>query len=196
MIEKRTGNKTYNLVLIAIFTILVYLTTALIRIPVPSALGGYYHLGDAVIFVACFLLGWYAVIPAVIGSALADLTVGAVIYIPATMAIKALMAIAVILILGKRGGRSRFIIGTAAASLIMVAGYTIFEYAMFMIGSHFDIDKYLLFAPVNILFNGVQAVTSCPVSWLLTFAALKVKYIQHRFNRKTGLKHETDSSGL
>lgn len=194
MIEKRTNNKTYNLVLVAIFTVLVYLTTAILRIPVPSTLGGYYHLGDAVIFVACFLLGFYAVIPAVLGSALADLTVGAVIYMPATIVIKALMAIAVVLILGKRGGRGRFILGTAVASLIMIAGYTIFEYAMFMIGSRFDIDKYLLFAPINILFNGVQAMSSSPVSWLLTFAALKINYVQHRFKKQD--KYETDSSGL
>lgn len=183
MIENKLKNNTYNLVLVAIFTVLTFLATVFIRIPVPPALGGYYHLGDAVIFVASFLLGWYAIIPAVLGSALADLTAGYIIYIPATAVIKALMAVIAVLILGKRGGRGRFIIGTVAASLFMIFGYTIFEYAMSMTSASFG-----AFAPMNILFNGVQAITSCPVSWLLAFAVLKVKYVQKRFNRRESKK--------
>ena len=69
MQHSRGAGKTELIVMIALFSALITVMTAFIRIPTPL---GYIHIGDAFIFAAAMLLGPYAAIPAMIGSGLAD----------------------------------------------------------------------------------------------------------------------------
>ena len=89
-------DKTKKLTTTAVMTALVFVVTLLIYIPVPAVKGAYFNIGDVIIYCLSFILGGpYAVFAAAVGSALADLTLGSVIYIPATLVIKGCMALIV-----------------------------------------------------------------------------------------------------
>jgi uncharacterized membrane protein len=111
---------------------LIFVVTFIVRIPIPfSSGGGYLNMGDVVIYVCAYLLGGpRASIAAAIGSGLADLTAGAVIYILPTCAIKGLMGF-VAGAVSKGGGFKRYLISSVAGGAIMVAGYAIFECIFF-----------------------------------------------------------------
>ncbi|MDE7398349.1 MAG: ECF transporter S component [Oscillospiraceae bacterium] len=79
------------------FTALICLATMVIQIPAP--LVGVLNLGDCFILVAAWILGpWYGFAAGGIGSALADLFTSYAQYIPATLIIKGLMAVAAALL--------------------------------------------------------------------------------------------------
>jgi uncharacterized membrane protein len=123
--------KTQKLATSALFAAAVLVVTMFVRVPVPGTEGGYVNLGDAVIFAAAFLLGGpLAAAAAGVGSALADLLAGAAIYAPGTLVIKALMALAAGAIL-RRGGLVRYIAAAVAGGAVMVAGYALYEAAVF-----------------------------------------------------------------
>ena len=84
--------ETKTLVWAALFTALTTVATMVIQVPSPT--GGYLNAGDAIVLLSAFLLGpiWGAV-AAGVGSALADILAGYAIYAPATLIIKALMAL-------------------------------------------------------------------------------------------------------
>ncbi len=74
---------------IAVFTALVYAATIAVQIYQPAT-GGYFNLGEAVIYVAALLRGpLVAAIAGGVGAALADLSTGYAIFAPATLVIKA-----------------------------------------------------------------------------------------------------------
>ncbi len=135
----------------ALLAALVCVATMLIK--VPSPLEGYLNLGDGVVLLAGWMLSpAYGFLAAGLGSALADLFSGYVIYAPVTFFIKgamAIMAYFVFLLASKKihTFASRIISGFVA-ELLMVAGYFVFE--GFLYG----------FAPsfVNIPANGIQGV--------------------------------------
>lgn len=85
----KTQKHTIKIVLLALMASLILLAT-MIYIPMGF---GFYHIGDGFIFAAASLLGPYAAISAIIGSALADLLATYAIYIPATAIIKGLMGL-------------------------------------------------------------------------------------------------------
>ena len=63
-------------------------------IKIPSPLNGYLNLGDCVVLLAGWMLSpVYGFLAAGVGSALADLFSGYVVYAPATFVIKGLMAL-------------------------------------------------------------------------------------------------------
>lgn len=99
---------------------------------IPSPMEGYLNLGDAIVLLSGWLLGpWYGFFSAAIGSALADVFAGYVLYAPATFVIKGLMAYAgyriyKALIKRTKDIPSRILSGFIA-EIIMVAGYYIFE---------------------------------------------------------------------
>ena len=78
------ARQTELIVMIALFSALITVMTAFIKIPTPL---GYIHIGDAFIFAAAMLLGPYAAIPAMIGSGLADFITAYFMYIPVTILI-------------------------------------------------------------------------------------------------------------
>lgn len=143
--------KTKNLIMAALIAALACITTMIIK--VPSPLKGYVNLGDCIVLVA----GWifsptYGFMAAAIGSAMADVFSGYVLYAPATFVIKGLMALTACygykLCSKKLGDLISRIISGVMAEILMVLGYYIFE--GFLYG----------FIPslVNIPANGVQGV--------------------------------------
>ncbi|MDD2533879.1 MAG: ECF transporter S component [Eubacteriales bacterium] len=94
---------------------------------------GYINLGDATILFAAAVLGPTAIIPAALGSAMADLWAGYIQYAPATLIIKGLVAWIAVLFLRKATAPLWLkIFGFAIAELVMAGGYFVFE--IFMLG--------------------------------------------------------------
>ena len=143
--------KTKKLVMTALLAALTCVTTMIIT--VPSPLKGYLNLGDSVVLLSGWLLSpAYGFLAAGLGSAMADLFSGYVIYAPATFVIKGLMAFIACLgfkVLDKFMDRrlARTVSG-AAAEVVMVLGYFVFE--GFMYG--------FLPSAVNIPANSVQGI--------------------------------------
>ena len=130
MYKMKSQNKTQKIVLSALLASLVCVATMLIKIPSP--LKGYLNLGDCVVLLSGWVLSpVYGFLTAGIGSALADIFSGYIIYAPATFVIKGLMALAayfVYSLISKKTGEmiSRIISGTLA-EILMVGGYFVFE---------------------------------------------------------------------
>jgi uncharacterized membrane protein len=133
--------KTYDLVLTALMTCMVLVLTFIIRIPVPAT-NGYIHLGDTMIFLSVFILGWKkGALASATGSAMADLLAGYAHYIPVTFVVKGLMAIVAGLLLetsakkNLTGFTKGFInvLALVLAGAVMVLGYYVAE--SFMYGS-------------------------------------------------------------
>ena len=123
-------NKTQKMAISAMLTALICVTTMLITIPSP--LKGYLNLGDGVVLLAGWLLPpGYGFLAAGLGSALADVFSGYVMYAPATFVIKGLMALVACYghkALVKSGNTfvSHLIPGFLS-EVVMVLGYYIFE---------------------------------------------------------------------
>lgn len=154
------NKRTKNIVMAALMAALACIATMIITIPSP--LKGYLNLGDCVVLTAGWMLSpAYGFLAAGIGSALADVFSGYVMYAPATFVIKGLMAMCagyMFQILGKNLGNftSRVISG-ASAEILMVLGYFVFE--GFLYG----------FVPsaANIPANGVQGIAGLVIGILL-----------------------------
>lgn len=152
--------RTQKIVTAAMLAALACVATMIIKIPSPMK--GYLNLGDCVVLLAGWVLSpVYGFLAAGIGSALADIFSGYVIYAPATFVIKGLMAIIAYylfkLISNKIGNLPSRIISGVAAELIMVFGYFIFE--GFLYG--------FIPSAVNIPANAVQGVAGLIIGTLL-----------------------------
>ena len=146
-----TKNSTHKIVITSMLSALTCVATMIIKIPSP--LEGYLNIGDCIVLLAGWLLSpAFAFLSAGIGSALADVFSGYVIYAPATFIIKGLMAIIAHFLFKilKKKTKNIFaqIISGAIAEVWMILGYFVFE--GFLYG----------FAPslVNIPANGVQGL--------------------------------------
>lgn len=122
-------NTTKKTVISAMLAALCCVATMIIKIPSP--LHGYVNLGDCVVLLSGFLLSpFYGFFAAAIGSALADVFSGYLMYAPATFIIKGMMALAAHFLYGKlrRYGKipAKVISGTVS-ELIMIVGYLVFE---------------------------------------------------------------------
>ena len=161
-------SNTKRIVTAAMLSALCCVATMIIKIPSP--LKGYLNLGDCVVLLSGWLLSpAYGFAAAGIGSALADVFSGYMIYAPATFLIKGIMAIiAHFCFLGMRnkfGNTPAKIIGGTLAEIEMILGYFVFE--GFMYG----------FAPslVNIPANAVQGIAGLIIGLLLVKVFEKVK---------------------
>lgn len=151
---------TQKIVISSLFAALVCVATMIIKIPSP--LKGYINLGDCIVL----LSGWilppsFGFLAAGIGSALADVFSGYMIYAPATFVIKGLMAIisyGCFALFSKKikNFPARLLSGTLA-EIVMILGYFLFE--GFLYG----------FSPslVNIPANGVQGVAGLIIGIIL-----------------------------
>ena len=125
--------KTRRLTTTAVTAALVYVVTILLVIQIPAVKGAYFNLGDVIIYCSAFILGGpYAAGAAAIGSGLADLTVGSTVYIPATVIIKACMALLVGFITKKSNALKQYAAACVAAALVLAFGY--FGYEIFLVG--------------------------------------------------------------
>ena len=147
----KENNPIKRIVIAAMLVALTCVATMIIKIPSP--LKGYLNFGDCVVLLAGWILNpVYGFLAAGLGSALADLFSGYVVYAPVTFIIKGLMALIAFYgfkLLHKKIGNlpSRIIIGVLAEA-IMIVGYFVFEGFMYGFGP----------SVVNIPANGVQGV--------------------------------------
>lgn len=151
---------TQRIVISSLFAALVCVATMLIKIPSP--LKGYLNLGDGIVLLAAWILPLpYGVIAAGLGSALADIFSGYVVYAPATFVIKALMAVVAYLcyklFVKKTKGTVSRVLSGILAEIVMILGYFLFEGVMYG------------FVPsiVNIPANAVQGVAGVVIGVLL-----------------------------
>ena len=124
---KTTAQK---IVVSSLFAALVCVATMIIKIPSP--LKGYINLGDCIILLSAFILPkGYKFLTAGIGSALADVFSGYIVYAPATFVIKGSMAVVFCVgfsLLSKKISKlpSR-IVSSIFAEITMIVGYFLFE---------------------------------------------------------------------
>lgn len=123
---------TFQIVITALFSALICVTTMLVRIPIPAT-GGYANLGDGVILICAFLMNpLNAVIAAGLGSMLADVLAGYMYFAPGTLIIKAGVALIALLVynwLSKRVKQPILAMAIAGvlAEAFMVLGYFAYE---------------------------------------------------------------------
>ena len=114
-----------QLTLCGVLAALVFVLTYFPKVPVPVT-GGYVHLGDGAIFLAALLLGPLGIPAAAIGSGLADLIGGYMLYVIPTVIIKGLVAL-VGCKLYKKGSWVSAVVAFVLAEAVMVLGYFVFE---------------------------------------------------------------------
>ena len=123
-----------KLVAAALLTALCCVATMVIQ--VPSPMNGYVNLGDCIVLLSGWLLGpVWGFAAGGLGSALADLLSGYAHYVPGTLVIKFLDAMAAALIVKALGRRTySYVLGGIAGEAIMVAGYFVYEAAALKLG--------------------------------------------------------------
>lgn len=152
--------RTQKIVMSALLAALACVATMIIKIPSP--LNGYLNLGDCVVLLSGWLLSpVYGFLAAGLGSALADLFSGYIIYAPATFVIKGIMALIACYgfkLLNKNlaGTLSRILCG-AVAEIGMALGYFVFEGFLYGFAS----------SMINIPANIVQGVFGLVLGVLL-----------------------------
>ena len=167
----KVRNTTQRIVMAALLAALACVATMIIKIPSP--LKGYINLGDCIVLIAGWMLSpVYGFLAAGLGSALADLFSGYVVYAPATFIIKGVMALMAFYgfkLLHKRLGDlpSRIISGTVA-EIIMILGYFVFEGFMYGFGP----------SVVNIPANGVQGIAGLVLGIVLIKIFNKARFDQ------------------
>lgn len=128
------NQKLQKLVFAAVLTAFVCVATMIIRIPSPTK--GYINLGDCLVLVSSWVLGpVYGSAAAGIGSMFADIISGYFIYAPATLIIKALMALESCVVFNfiskKIPSLVSRIISAVIAEVIMSVGYLLFETVLY-----------------------------------------------------------------
>lgn len=119
-------SKTQSMVMAAMLAALTCAATMVIKIPSP--LHGYINLGDCIVLLCGWLLGpVYGFWAAGIGSAMADLFSGYLIYAPATFAIKGLMAAVACVLCRSKTKLISLAASGMASEVLMVTGYLAFE---------------------------------------------------------------------
>lgn len=172
----RSSQRTRLMVMAAVFAALACVATMVIKVPSPT--GGYMNLGDTVVLLGGYLLGpaWGALAGS-IGPALADVLLGSAIYAPATLVIKAVLAV-LAAACWQAFGRGRGPLGLAACGVVgelpMVLGYWLYD-GMLM-GS-------LTGAAAGIPSNLVQAAFGIAASTLLAAALGRSAYVRREFPR-------------
>jgi len=156
-------NSVRKVVYTVMFIVLVFTATLVLQVYQPFT-GGYFNLGESVIYVAALVFGpWVAGVAGGVGAALADAVSGYGIFVPATLAIKfAEGFLAGWLVLRLRGARVNskimaVLLGSIYLGLIAVIG------SIYLSGS--------LWAGSEILGYGVESVVPW---WFWVFVGLVV----------------------
>ncbi len=130
------NRKTLKMIYSALFTALIFVATQFIRLPLPF---GYFNFGDCFVILSAVVIGGpHSAAAAAIGSVLADILSGYTIYAPATLIIKGIMAVVMILSAkphSKRSFKNIFLIlGSVVAEVIMILGYFLYDVFLYGIG--------------------------------------------------------------
>lgn len=153
-----------KIVTTAVFAAMVFVMTFFIKVPVAS---GYVHFGDAIIYIcACIMGGPWAMLAGAIGAGLADVLGGFAVYAPATIIVKALIAVPFIV----TSKRSEKIFSLPNALMTIIAG-------LITVGGYFIADLIIdkSYAIIDIPGNIIQAVGSAVIYIVLALAFDSVK---------------------
>ncbi|MET0017503.1 ECF transporter S component [Oscillibacter sp.] len=172
-IPPTADTRVRTIVTTALMAALACVATMVIRVPSPT--GGYMNLGDTVVLLGAFLLGpWYGALAGGIGSALADVLSGYMVYVPATLVIKAVMAIlAGLLYRGLKEKSGGMIFSALVGEIPMVAGYWLFDALLL---------RSFAGSAAGIPSNLVQAGFGVAVSVFLAAALRKSGYVRSKFS--------------
>ena len=119
--KKRFKIRTADIAVTAVMTALVIVFTSFIKVPIGA--GGYIHLGDLMILLSASILPLpFALISSCVGAALSDVIVGAPIWAPFSLIVKALI---VLCFTAKKDKIlcARNFIGCGLSCIITVVGY-------------------------------------------------------------------------
>lgn len=160
------NTKLKKTALSALLAAICFIVTRLIAIP-SFYTKGYINIGDCAVLLCAFVPGGiYGALAAAIGSALSDLTAGYPVYVPATFVIKGLMVLAAYpVFLKAKNCKSHakrialILVGCVTAEIIMVAGYFLYELAL-----------YGAAAVLSIVGNLIQAVTCAVIGTAAVYA--------------------------
>ena len=155
MKKTSNDNKLRRLTYAAVFAAIVCVMTMIVKVPTPTK--GYMNLGDVAVLLAGFMLGGvYGGAAAGVGSALADLFAGYMVYAPATFVIKWLTAAVAAIRFGTtRRGTAAAILSGLVGEAVMVLGYFVFE--IFISGGA---AAALTGVPMNLLQGAVGVILS------------------------------------
>lgn len=149
MLCARSRLSAFQVATAGVFTALVIVVTLAFRVPIPMTSGGYFNLGETVIFSAALLFGPFVGLIAGSGAAIVDVMVSPG-YAPVTFVLKTVEGFIVGYLLKKVKKKVKSL--TLCATIViliggsvMVAGY--FVYEMFM----FDYAYALTGVPFNII---------------------------------------------
>lgn len=164
------NTKTKKIVTAALMAALSCVATMILKIPSP--LKGYINLGDCIVLAAGWLLSpVWGFLAAGLGSALADILSGYVIYGPATFLIKGMMALVAFhgfkLLHNKCNKLFSRIISGIAAEIVMIVGYFVFAGLLYGFGP----------AAVNIPANAVQGIAGILIGIILVQIIEKSKIV-------------------
>lgn len=165
-----------RLIYTAVFAALIFIATFLFKVPIGN---GYYHLGDAFIYVAAVCLPLpYAMTAAALGAALADLSGGYVVYIIPTLIIKAILP----LFFSRRDKalRVRNIIAVFLAAAVTVAGYYLAEVVLGIFIFDLSAPQSFTEATITIYGNVIQSVVGAAV-FLAAAAVIDSTRLRDRF---------------
>lgn len=160
------NNKVFKMVITAMFTAMIFVLTRFVSVPVAT---GYVHFGDALVYLVASVLGGpWAFFAAAVGEALADIAYGFFAYAPATLIVKALIALPFALVY-----KNSEKILTPLSSLLTIPAGAITVLGYFI--ADIIIDK--AYAVVNIPGNIIQAVGSAVIFIVIgiAFDAAKLK---------------------
>ncbi len=166
--------KTRKIALAGAFTALTCAATALLHFPSP--LGGYFNLGDTLILLSVLLLGkkWGTAAGA-LGASLADLILAYFLYAPATLLIKAAMALSArgIFRFFKKGKDLSLLFACLCGELVMAGGYFLFELFLYGPGGSWE----------NLLFTNLPQGAVNALSAAALYALLRKKQYPQRLQR-------------
>ncbi|HOB30107.1 MAG TPA: ECF transporter S component [Bacillota bacterium] len=119
---EKSHSSLLTLVVLGLVTSIVLVSTMFLKLPTAT---GYVHLGDGVIYAVSLALGpLYGIVAGALGSALADVLGGYVIWAPWTLVIKGVAGYLVAK-LGHKKDRKNQILAMVVASAWIIAGYAI-----------------------------------------------------------------------
>ena len=175
----RSSDRTKLLVMTGLLAALACVATMFIQVPSPT--NGYMNLGDTVVLLAAYLLGpVYGALAGGVGSCLADLFSGYVMYVPATLIIKAIMGLVAGLIYRAMGKKTAsLLVCSVAAEAVMVTGYWLFD-AILSTAAGGSLGAALVGSAVGIPSNLVQAAFGIVLSTVLMLALRRNSYMQEQ----------------